>query len=111
MTAVQHSAVQESAVQEVSPVDLVAKARELAPLLAKNAAQGERDRRVAEESIRALTDAGLFKIAVPRRYGGHETSMRTMLDVSATIADGADIDRVAAVGLPRPSGSGATAPK
>jgi alkylation response protein AidB-like acyl-CoA dehydrogenase len=92
MTAVQHSAVQESAGQEgagqeTSPVDLVATARELAPLLAKNAAQGEQDRRVAEESIRALTDAGLFKIAVPRRYGGHETSMRTMLDVSATIAE------------------------
>lgn len=67
--------------------ELVARARELHPLLKRNAATGEADRRVPEESIQALTDAGLFKIATPKRYGGYETSMRTMLDVSAAIAE------------------------
>lgn len=67
--------------------ELVARARELKPLLAANAAQGETDRRVVEESIQALTDAGLFKISVPKRYGGYETSLRTMLDVSAEVAE------------------------
>ncbi|MQY22279.1 acyl-CoA dehydrogenase family protein [Nocardia macrotermitis] len=67
--------------------ELVARARELAPLLQKNAAAGEQDRRVAQESIRALTEAGLFKIATPKRYGGYETSMRTMLEVSAAVAE------------------------
>jgi alkylation response protein AidB-like acyl-CoA dehydrogenase len=70
-----------------STAELVARARELAPLLKKNAAAGEQDRRVAEESIQALTDAGLFKIATPKRYGGYETSMRTMLEVSAAVAE------------------------
>jgi len=51
------------------------------------AAKGEEDRRVAEESIVALTDAGMFKVAVPKRYGGYETSMRTMLDVSAAVGE------------------------
>ncbi len=67
--------------------ELIARARELKPLLAANAAQGETDRRVVEESIQALTDAGLFKISVPKRYGGYETSLRTMLDVSAAVAE------------------------
>jgi alkylation response protein AidB-like acyl-CoA dehydrogenase len=67
--------------------ELVARARALRPLLAANASQGETDRRVVEESIRALTDAGLFKIALPKRYGGYETSVRTMLDVSAAVAE------------------------
>jgi alkylation response protein AidB-like acyl-CoA dehydrogenase len=67
--------------------ELVARVRELHPLLKKNAAQGEQDRRVVEESIQALTDAGVFKIAIPKRYGGYETSMRTMLDVSAAVAE------------------------
>lgn len=67
--------------------ELVARARELKPLLAANAAQGETDRRVVEESIQALTDAGLFRISVPKRYGGHQTSLRTMLDVSAEVAE------------------------
>src|ERR1700761_5809848 len=54
------------------------------------AAQGEADRRVPQESIDALREAGAFKVANPRRYGGYETSMRTMLDVSAKVgqADG-----------------------
>jgi alkylation response protein AidB-like acyl-CoA dehydrogenase len=67
--------------------ELLARARELSPLLAANASQGEADRRVVEESIAALTDAGLFKIAVPKRYGGYETSVRTMLEVSAAVAE------------------------
>ena len=67
--------------------ELVARVRELTPLMKRNAAAGEKDRRVAEESIQALTEAGLFKVATPKRYGGYETSMRTMLDVSAAVAE------------------------
>jgi len=67
--------------------ELLARIRELQPLIEKNAAQGEQDRRVVEESITALTDAGVFKIAQPRRYGGYPTSVRTMLDVSAEVAE------------------------
>lgn len=67
--------------------ELVARAREIAPLLRANAAQGEQDRRVVEESIMALRERGLFKVATPRRFGGYETSMRTMLDVSSAVAE------------------------
>jgi alkylation response protein AidB-like acyl-CoA dehydrogenase len=67
--------------------ELVARARALHPLLAANASQGEADRRVVEESIQAMVDAGLFKISVPRRYGGYETSVRTMLEVSAAVGE------------------------
>lgn len=67
--------------------ELVRRVRALHPLLKKNAAQGEQDRRVVEESIEALTEAGVFKIAQPKRYGGYQTSMRTMLDVSSAVAE------------------------
>ena len=70
-----------------SAAEIVARARELKPLLSANAAQGEKDRRVVEESITAMKDAGLFKIAIPKRYGGYQTSMRTMLEVSAAVAE------------------------
>ncbi|WP_104089805.1 acyl-CoA dehydrogenase family protein [Arthrobacter sp. GMC3] len=70
--------------------ELVARVNDLLPLLKRNAAQGEQDRRVTEESIQALTDAGIFKLAVPKRYGGYEADMRTMLDVFKAVgtADG-----------------------
>src|ERR1035437_9347591 len=67
--------------------ELVARVRELQPLIRQHAAQGEQDRRVAEQSIKALLDAGILKIAQPRRYGGYETSLRTMLDVSAVVGE------------------------
>ncbi len=68
--------------------ELVARAKALRPLLQKNAAKTEDDRRVPEESIRAIADAGLFRITVPRRYGGYEVPFRTKLEVSAAIVEG-----------------------
>lgn len=67
--------------------ELVARIKDLQPLIREHAAQGEQDRRVAEDVIQALRAAGVFKIAQPKRYGGYETSMRTMLDVSAALGE------------------------
>ncbi|MEU8636470.1 acyl-CoA dehydrogenase family protein [Amycolatopsis sp. NPDC048633] len=66
---------------------VLARIADLQPLLEKNAAQGEADRRVVEESITALTEAGAFKIAQPRRYGGYGLPVRAMLDVSSAVAE------------------------
>ena len=60
-------------------------ARDLGPMLKKNAAQTETDRRVAEENIQAITDAGLFRIAVPKRYGGYEVPIRTFVQISSEL--------------------------
>jgi alkylation response protein AidB-like acyl-CoA dehydrogenase len=68
--------------------ELVAKARDLAPLLRKNAAAGEANRRVEEEVIEAATHAGLMKVCTPKRYGGWEMNVRAILDVSSAIAEG-----------------------
>ena len=73
---------------EPSAADLVARARTLQQLLREHAAKSDADRRVAAESLDALSEAGLFKVSVPRRYGGYETTVRTMLDVSAAVAEG-----------------------
>jgi alkylation response protein AidB-like acyl-CoA dehydrogenase len=70
-----------------TPEDLVASARDLAPLLKKNGPVGEANRRVVEESIQAAEKAGLFKVCTPKRYGGWEMNTRAMLDVSAAIAE------------------------
>jgi alkylation response protein AidB-like acyl-CoA dehydrogenase len=67
--------------------ELVARARELAPLLRKNAPASEANRRVEEETIQAATAAGLMRVCTPRRYGGWEMSTRAMLDVSSAIAE------------------------
>ena len=73
---------------EPTPAELVARARALQPLLREHAAKTDADRRVPAECIDALGEAGLFKVAVPKRYGGYATTLRAMLDVSAAVAEG-----------------------
>lgn len=67
--------------------ELLQRARELQPLLRKNAAQTDRDRRAAEENILAIEQAGLFRIMQPRRYGGFGAPVRTHVEVAATLAE------------------------
>ena len=67
--------------------ELVARTREIKPLLSKNGPLGETNRRVVEESIEAVRKAGLFKVCTPKRYGGWEMNTRAMLDVSSAVAE------------------------
>lgn len=71
-----------------SPNELVTRAEALIPLLKENAEQTERDRRVVEENIQACHDAELFRLCSPRRYGGFEYGMRTLIEVPAALAEG-----------------------
>jgi alkylation response protein AidB-like acyl-CoA dehydrogenase len=71
-----------------TPQELVERAKALAPLLRKNAAAGETNRRVEEETIQAVRNAGLMRVCTPRRYGGWEMNVRAMLDTSAAVAEG-----------------------
>jgi len=71
----------------VDAEELIRRATELQPLLARNAARTEADRRVPEENIEAIRDAGLFRLMVPRRLGGYETTIKTKMEVSAALAE------------------------
>ncbi|GGT07821.1 acyl-CoA dehydrogenase [Nonomuraea spiralis] len=71
--------------------DLVRRATEAGPVLRRNAAWAEDNRRLHEETIEALAEAGVFRLRTPRRYGGHEADTRTLVEVAAELgrADGA----------------------
>lgn len=68
--------------------ELIDRAIALRPLLREHAATIDRDRRVPDEVIKALTEAELMRLSIPKRYGGLGTDMRTMLEVSAAVAEG-----------------------
>lgn len=78
------SGADETTEPEVDAAELVARARELAPLLRENAEKTEQDRRVAEEVVTALRDAGLFRLTTPTRFGGYGLGER-MTDVISVI--------------------------
>jgi 3-hydroxy-9,10-secoandrosta-1,3,5(10)-triene-9,17-dione monooxygenase len=68
-----------------SAAELVARAVALQPLLARNAAATDCERRIPDENIAALAAAGLLSLGVPRRFGGGEAPIRTQLEVSAAL--------------------------
>ncbi|HWX98658.1 MAG TPA: acyl-CoA dehydrogenase family protein [Mycobacterium sp.] len=70
--------------------ELVGRAVALQPLLRAHASQGEIDRRQADEVIAGLTEAGLFRLLKPNRFGGYLTDVRTVLGVTEALgtADG-----------------------
>lgn len=61
--------------------ELVARARDLAPRIALRAEEAEQNRRIHDETIAEIADAGLFQILVPERFGGYELGPSAMVDV------------------------------
>ncbi|HTK60810.1 MAG TPA: acyl-CoA dehydrogenase family protein [Pseudonocardia sp.] len=68
--------------------DIIARATALVPLIREHAEQSSADRRVVPEVVTALKEAGLFGLLVPRRLGGLEGNLRTMMECVAEIARG-----------------------
>jgi len=66
--------------------DAVSRARAAAEAIAPLASRIEAERRLPEEAVRALVAAGVFKLVVPRVYGGGQATPSTLLAVIETIA-------------------------
>lgn len=68
--------------------ELIRRVRAIHPILQRNAVATDANRRVAEENIEALRATGVFRIMVPRRFGGLETDIRTKMEVSREVGYG-----------------------
>lgn len=68
--------------------ELVRRATDIIPTLQAHARWNEEHRRLHDESVEALKQAGLFRLRAPRRYGGYESDLRTLTDVLAELAQG-----------------------
>jgi 3-hydroxy-9,10-secoandrosta-1,3,5(10)-triene-9,17-dione monooxygenase len=68
--------------------ELVERATSLIPLLRNAAPAAEKARRVPQESLDALSAAGIFKMTAPKIYGGVEADFQTQCNVLAEIARG-----------------------
>jgi alkylation response protein AidB-like acyl-CoA dehydrogenase len=67
---------------------LTERAAALVPLLRRQAPDAERARRVSPDVLDALSEAGIFRMMAPRRFGGLEADFQTQSDVLAHIARG-----------------------
>jgi 3-hydroxy-9,10-secoandrosta-1,3,5(10)-triene-9,17-dione monooxygenase len=68
--------------------ELVARAHALQPLLREYAAKTDAGRCLPDEVNAALTEAGFFRLLTPQRFGGYETSLRSVIEVAETLGAG-----------------------
>jgi 3-hydroxy-9,10-secoandrosta-1,3,5(10)-triene-9,17-dione monooxygenase len=65
--------------------ELLATAVRLQPLLHESTLASEAMRKLPDEAIDALTDAGFFRLLKPSRFGGVHARQRTMLEIAETL--------------------------
>lgn len=73
---------------EAAEKELIGRARELQPFLLRHAGHGDEHGVLHPDVFSALTDAGFWAMAAPRRWGGLGTSARAMALVGYELAKG-----------------------
>ncbi|PZQ45795.1 MAG: flavin-dependent monooxygenase [Rhodovulum sulfidophilum] len=73
---------------DVTPEELIARARALVPALRERAARAVAERKVPAETIAEIQAAGLFKILQPRRWGGYEMHPNVFFEAQKILARG-----------------------
>lgn len=71
-----------------SPEQIVARARDLAPVLRSRSARAEELRRVPDETVADLVSAGLTRIVQPSRHGGFDMGWDVLCESSMALAKG-----------------------
>src|SRR5438309_739873 len=65
-----------------SQQELVQRVADIAPVIRADAEWSTANGRLHDNTIKALTEAGLFRVRTPLRYGGYECDARTMVEVA-----------------------------
>jgi alkylation response protein AidB-like acyl-CoA dehydrogenase len=74
--------------QKLDRAEAVARSRKLAPILRARAAQGEKLRRVPDETVADLIESGLLRLCQPARFGGSELDWDELCEASIELARG-----------------------
>ena len=73
---------------QLSREELIANAANLVPVLRERAIKTEELRRIPDETIADIKEAGLWRILRPVCYGGYITDFGAMVDVSIELGRG-----------------------
>src|SRR5439155_26990545 len=79
-------------------VDLVERARALAPLIEREADEIERTRRLTPAVTQALIENGLYRALLPKSFGGLEASLEAFMLMQEEVAK-ADDSTASCLGL------------
>jgi 3-hydroxy-9,10-secoandrosta-1,3,5(10)-triene-9,17-dione monooxygenase len=75
-------------VEQSDTQELLDRVRELQPWLRERQAIAEQQRRIPQDTIERLDDAGVFSLTTPRRYGGADCTTRELFDIYRALGSG-----------------------
>ena len=70
---------QPSTTLETAPIDLPTWAREFIPTLRAGQSESDRQAKIPQEILEQLEAAGIYKMTIPKAYGGLETDATTWM--------------------------------
>jgi len=73
---------------QVTAQEVIQRARDLIPYLQEQALRAQQDRKVPEETVRKMQDAGLFRVLQPARWGGYQMDPNVFFEVQMALAEG-----------------------
>lgn len=73
---------------DADALELVQKANSLREQLTSNAAVADSNRELAKDDVAAMTELGLTSLTTPKRFGGSETSVSTLVEVVSALGRG-----------------------
>ncbi len=74
--------------------ELVKRAHALIPVLAEHTAEAKRRRKPVDSVIKALEEAEIYKLMVPKCYGGLELDRDTFFEVGVALGRGRRFNRL-----------------
>lgn len=73
---------------DVTPEEVIQRARDLIPFLKEQAPKAEADRKIPDETVAKMQEAGLFRVLQPKRWGGYEMDPQVFFECQLAIAEG-----------------------
>jgi 3-hydroxy-9,10-secoandrosta-1,3,5(10)-triene-9,17-dione monooxygenase len=67
-------------------VELVERVHSIGPVLADGVSQGERERRLPDDTVRAIDESRVSRLWTAQAYGGLETDVRTLSEVTKALS-------------------------
>ena len=72
----------------LSPIDLIAAAKDMVPLIAAGSAERDDKVSIPLEEVELVRKSGILAARVPKRYGGPEASFRDIAEITMALSEG-----------------------
>ena len=79
---------QEQSLQDVTPELIIQRAKDMIPYLQEQAPRAQAERKIPDETVAKMQEAGFFRVLQPKRWGGYQMDPQVFFQVQMALAEG-----------------------